>query len=399
MKIQWRPKPGFAPGTFYVWQELQDSELAQAIAIANEALELGKEKNRIFTSTPVPTYDVGDLWVQGATGDIMRCKTARESGAFTSSDWEKASKYTDDSALKNFINGDFANAIDTMTEQIDGKIETWFQTSDPASNWTTNAEKAKNEIDDKIKELIKTTPIPSLISICAKCNATSDNTKLYHASCNYNHNYCFNCIFQSFFANISDALNNSNNKNQIIIQCPLCCNTTLCGNIIIPSKEFNSNLKELFNKLPTNYTKLLPVCAHHNNKFTKYCDDCNCYICDFCANSEHKKHSFKSIKEKEEDIKEKIKKIPYKINNYDTKAKEINEKNEKNYNDIYTKTVNEIDKLIHVLNELKKIFINQMKINLTYYETYTDIINTSYSNYYTQEKIVLRKDKKNKCLL
>lgn len=144
VKIQWRPKPGYAPGTFYVWQELQDSELAQAIAIANEALELGKEKNRIFTSTPVTPYDVGDLWVQGATGDIMRCKTARESGAFASSDWEKASKYTDDSALKNFINGDFANAIDTMTEQIDGKIETWFQTSDPASNWTTNAEKAKH---------------------------------------------------------------------------------------------------------------------------------------------------------------------------------------------------------------------------------------------------------------
>lgn len=144
VKIQWRSKPGYAPGTFYVWQELQDSELAQAIAIANEALELGKEKNRIFTSTPVTPYDVGDLWVQGATGDIMRCKTARESGAFTSSDWEKASKYTDDSALKNFINGDFANAIDTMTEQIDGKIETWFQTSDPASNWTTNAEKAKH---------------------------------------------------------------------------------------------------------------------------------------------------------------------------------------------------------------------------------------------------------------
>lgn len=144
VKIQWRPKPGYAPGTFYVWQELQDSELAQAIAIANEALELGKEKNRIFTSTPVTPYDVGDLWVQGATGDIMRCKTARESGAFTSSDWEKASKYTDDSALKNFINGDFANAIDTMTEQIDGKIETWFQTSDPASDWTTDAEKAKH---------------------------------------------------------------------------------------------------------------------------------------------------------------------------------------------------------------------------------------------------------------
>lgn len=158
VKIRWRPKPGYASGKFYVWQELQDSELAQAIAIANEALKLGKEKNRIFTSTPVTPYDVGDLWVQGATGDIMRCKTARESGAFTSSDWEKASKYTDDSALKNFINGDFANAIDTMTEQIDGKIETWFQTSDPASNWTTDAEKAKHVGDmwyNSITKLLK----------------------------------------------------------------------------------------------------------------------------------------------------------------------------------------------------------------------------------------------------
>ena len=144
VKILWRPKPGHAPGTYYVWQELQDSELAQAMAIANEALELSKEKNRIFTSTPVTPYDVGDLWVQGASGDIMRCKTARESGAFTSSDWEKASKYTDDSALNNFINGDFANAIDTMTEQIDGKIETWFQTTNPAERWLTNTAKDKH---------------------------------------------------------------------------------------------------------------------------------------------------------------------------------------------------------------------------------------------------------------
>lgn len=144
VKIQWRPKPGYAPGTFYVWQELQDSELAQAIAIANEALELGKEKNRIFTSTPVTPYDVGDLWVQGATGDIMRCKTARASGAYTSSDWEKASKYTDDSALTEFINDTYNPGMSSMTNQIDGKIETWFQTTDPASRWTTDAIRAKH---------------------------------------------------------------------------------------------------------------------------------------------------------------------------------------------------------------------------------------------------------------
>src|SRR3712207_9578304 len=87
----------------YSWQQLQDSEVAQALAIANDALALAKNKRRIFTSTPYTPYDVGDLWVQGSSGDIMRCKTARASGAYSTSDWEKASKYTDNTALNNFI--------------------------------------------------------------------------------------------------------------------------------------------------------------------------------------------------------------------------------------------------------------------------------------------------------
>ena len=82
-------------GNVYSWQELQDSEVAQALAIANDALKLARTKRRIFTSTPYTPYEVGDLWVQGASGDIMRCKTARASGAYSSGDWEKASKYTD----------------------------------------------------------------------------------------------------------------------------------------------------------------------------------------------------------------------------------------------------------------------------------------------------------------
>ena len=47
----------------------------------------------------MPPYDVGDLWTQGNDGDLMRCQTARTSGNFVSSDWVKATKYTDDSAV------------------------------------------------------------------------------------------------------------------------------------------------------------------------------------------------------------------------------------------------------------------------------------------------------------
>lgn len=141
-----RPRPGAALSTvdYYYWKELEDTELAQALSLAQDALDAANSKARIFTSTPYPPYSVGDLWVQGASGDIFRCKTARSSGSFTSSDWEKASKYTDDSALNNFINGNFANTIDNLVTQIDGKVETWFQESDPATAWTTPALKEKH---------------------------------------------------------------------------------------------------------------------------------------------------------------------------------------------------------------------------------------------------------------
>jgi len=128
----------------YKWQQLSDSEVAQALAIANDALDLARTKRRIFTATPYTPYEVGDLWVQGGDGDIMRCKTARATGNYSSSDWEKASKYTDNTALNTFINGAYADAITDLTNQIDGKIETWFQTSDPSSSWTTDAIKAKH---------------------------------------------------------------------------------------------------------------------------------------------------------------------------------------------------------------------------------------------------------------
>lgn len=126
-------------GSTYKWQQLSDAEVAEALAIANDALALAREKRRIFTSTPYPPYEVGDLWVQGSSGDIMRCKTSRASGSYTSSDWEKASKYTDNTALNNFINGLYKYTITNITTQIDGKIETWFQTSDPSTAWTTTA--------------------------------------------------------------------------------------------------------------------------------------------------------------------------------------------------------------------------------------------------------------------
>ena len=143
VKKKWAAGTGARPKTSYCWQELQDTELSQALALAKDALATANKKAQIFVATPTTPYYVGDLWVQGSTGDILRCKTERLEGSYSSSDWEKASKYTDNSELTNFINNNFANAVSDLTNQIDGKIESWFQTTNPASNWTAT-DKAKH---------------------------------------------------------------------------------------------------------------------------------------------------------------------------------------------------------------------------------------------------------------
>lgn len=142
------PSQGGVPGIrwVYQWQQLSDEELEQALAVANDALDLAKTKRRIFTTTPYTPYDVGDLWVQGTTGDIMRCKTARATGNYSASDWEKASKYTDDTALNNFVSGQFAQTIANIGEQIGGKIESHWSYSDPSTSWT-EAEQIAHEGD------------------------------------------------------------------------------------------------------------------------------------------------------------------------------------------------------------------------------------------------------------
>lgn len=85
--------------TSYQWVRVKDADIVSAMETASKAQDTADGKRRNFITTPVPPYDVGDLWTQGNDGDLMRCQTARTSGNFVSSDWVKATKYTDDSAV------------------------------------------------------------------------------------------------------------------------------------------------------------------------------------------------------------------------------------------------------------------------------------------------------------
>ena len=87
----------------YSWQAIEDVQALKALEQASKAQDTADKKRRTFLTTPVPPYDEGDLWTQGTSGDIMTCVRSRQSGSYVSSDWEKSSKYTDDTVANEAL--------------------------------------------------------------------------------------------------------------------------------------------------------------------------------------------------------------------------------------------------------------------------------------------------------
>ena len=132
----------------YKWDYVKDTAVVKALADAAKAQDTANVKKRIFGTEPVPPYDIDDLWVQGKTGDILKCQKAKAEGAnYDADDWVRASKYTDDSAITKFIKGVFADTIESLQEQLDGKIQTWSQDTDPALEWTETEEIPWTDVD------------------------------------------------------------------------------------------------------------------------------------------------------------------------------------------------------------------------------------------------------------
>lgn len=96
---------------------------------------IAKSKRRVFTSEPIPPYDVGDLRVsadntsesdeteEGATSAIYMCISARSSGEFDDSDWVLAS--TDDSqtaVLREYIDA-YIESSEAESDRINEDLE------------------------------------------------------------------------------------------------------------------------------------------------------------------------------------------------------------------------------------------------------------------------------------
>lgn len=114
----------------YQWKLIPDSDVTKALADAAKAQDTADHKRRVFTITPVPPYDVGDLWMQGINGDALVCETAKIEGqTYVQGDFVTATKYTDDTkaneAKSAADNAQVdANKANTMLDAManDGKI-------------------------------------------------------------------------------------------------------------------------------------------------------------------------------------------------------------------------------------------------------------------------------------
>lgn len=121
--------------TGYHWHPIADSDAVKALLEASRAKAAADGKSRTFVAEPIPPYSVGDLWVQGDSGDIMKCIVERSSGAYVASDWEKASKYTDD----------------TTAEEAKELAQ---QAKDAAEAAQTDATEANNAVNDLVENTL-----------------------------------------------------------------------------------------------------------------------------------------------------------------------------------------------------------------------------------------------------
>lgn len=130
----------------YHWHPIADSDAVKALQDAAKAQSTADGKSTTFLRQPT-NYHVGDLWIlqsdsdhsAGKAGEILTANTS--STNYNASHWSKEVIYTDDTAVNNFINGEYATYKTNIQTQIDKKAQTWYQSTDPSTQWTTDSDK------------------------------------------------------------------------------------------------------------------------------------------------------------------------------------------------------------------------------------------------------------------
>lgn len=113
------------------WTSIQDAQIQSALTAASSAQTTADRKIVTFAQTSAPTgtagspLDVGDLWIDTDDNNKMY--------RWNSVQWIAVS---DSSALQTWINGSYSATIQDIRDQIDGKAEVWYQSTDPSTSWS-----------------------------------------------------------------------------------------------------------------------------------------------------------------------------------------------------------------------------------------------------------------------
>lgn len=123
----------------YGWTEITDTATAQALALAGKAQDTADGKRRVFTDTPYPPYDLGDLWAGGINSYLMKCVVAKSSGEYDAADWDYADNASQIKAATDKL-------VQNTKDELNNAIE---QATEAANNYTDEAKTAlQNSIDE-----------------------------------------------------------------------------------------------------------------------------------------------------------------------------------------------------------------------------------------------------------
>ena len=127
----------------FIWKQIPDSAVTEALALANAAKDTADRKRQIFIEQPIPPYDVGDLWIKDR--ELYRCQTTKASGeTFEENDWIDAVKYTDDTV---------ANQVGKNLTILSGTVTEIREDVDELNTTMTNTTTLVNEQGEKIGTL------------------------------------------------------------------------------------------------------------------------------------------------------------------------------------------------------------------------------------------------------
>lgn len=124
----------------YGWVKLTDSDVTQALALANSASDTADSKRRVFLVQPTPPYDNGDLWINNR--EIYICQISKGSNeTFSSNDFINNLKYTDDT---------LATQIGNQLTIVAGTVSTIERSNNELNVRFTTQQEVFDELNNKV---------------------------------------------------------------------------------------------------------------------------------------------------------------------------------------------------------------------------------------------------------